>query len=130
MCPCISKSKRKQAMSQIEDARKKVERRPLDNYERARADEVLGRDGVPEVWVNDEMRMQDLIRLGLRKGEHMPSPRELSEAQAEFFVREWRILTAEWLETDGKIGKRSRPMSKSLEAPPLSRRERRIADEC
>lgn len=55
-------------MSQIEDARKKVERRPLDNYERARADEVLGRDGVPEVWVNDEMRMQVLIRLGLRMG--------------------------------------------------------------
>ena len=54
-------------MNATEEQRKKQQSRPLDNYERRRADEVLIRDGVSETYINDPMRTLVLIKLGLRK---------------------------------------------------------------
>jgi hypothetical protein len=63
---CISKSKRKQKMD-IEAQRAKHEKRPLSEYERDRADAVLFRDGFPDVYIDDDVRLEVLKRLGLRK---------------------------------------------------------------
>lgn len=51
----------------IEAQRAKHEKRPLSEYERDRADAVLFRDGFPDVYIDDDVRLEVLKRLGLRK---------------------------------------------------------------
>jgi hypothetical protein len=68
--PCISKSPTKRAAAAAEEARRKVAPRPLDNWERGKADERLRLDGYPEVFVDDDVRMEVLIKIGLRKAEN------------------------------------------------------------
>jgi hypothetical protein len=41
--------------------------RPLSPWEICKADELLGRDGFPEAYVTNQIRLQVLIRAGWRR---------------------------------------------------------------
>jgi len=67
MSPCISRSKREQMANEAEKTIAQYNTRPLTEYERERADEFLVAQGWRDSWLNDEVRMQVLVKMGLRK---------------------------------------------------------------
>jgi hypothetical protein len=63
---CISRSKRKQKMS-VESELEKQNKRPLTPWEIEQADRRLECDGYPMCHVTNEVRLQVLVKMGLRK---------------------------------------------------------------